>query len=108
MKIEIVTFNDREANAVLQLFVDLNRITDGKWCFGVDAESRTILQCVNGTVVKHIALGAQGNVSSAGALSRFYKRHESGDVILFYGCSGALEQADFGRPFIVQGEFDSL
>jgi hypothetical protein len=43
MKIEIVTFNDREANAVLQLFVDLNRITDGKWCFGVDAESRTIL-----------------------------------------------------------------
>jgi hypothetical protein len=98
--IHVVTFNPNEANAARDL---LDSIAAGRiWKAHSPRDEPFFIEDTRGNRIKHVDLGAQGNVNSAKYVMNFYTAHRSGDNLLFFGCCGATAHEDLGKAFLVR------
>lgn len=103
LRIDIVTFNANEADAVARFMAEL-AVSPSAWEWVDPAPDRTqALRCKRPNVaLNHIALLAQGNVIAATQLARaFVAKDKRPDFIVFYGCAGAINPSYRGEAFLV-------
>lgn len=101
MRISVVTFNKNEKAAVEQL---LNDLADGTTPWGRDNQTAIKRTCGEDVwTLDHVALLGQGNVVAAAELARQYRAARgSPNYVVFYGCAGALDEANTGSVFLVE------
>ena len=99
LEIEVVTFTASEAAAVERLLDDLAS-PESEWArHGPDTIE---LDSTRSVRIRHRQLRAQGNVVAAATVTQLFSdRRRLPDLVLFYGCAGAVDSADVGSAFLV-------
>jgi len=98
LRIGVVSFNQREADAVDALLDDLTN--ESAWSrHGSNGVSMSYPREV---VIDHHPLRAQGNVIAAARMAELLGAHQrQPDLLVFYGCAGAVDPANVGSAFLV-------
>ncbi len=102
MRINVVTFNDNERDAVEAL---LNELASGNRSPWARQGQLTIHRPYGDTqwTLSHIPLLAQGNVVAAAELARQYaSAFDRPDFVIFYGCAGALDADNGESVFLIE------
>jgi hypothetical protein len=102
-EVVVVSFNENEADAVDLLLDELAIGAPSPWQRDGETAIKRPFSPDQTWRLEHVALRAQGNVLAAGQLaSQFAKRREAPDYVVFFGCAGAIDQADSASVFLVQ------
>ena len=100
MYFAIVTFNEREAAAIEDLFNKLVALGLGWNRLGPDGVERTVGS--RQLLFRHHPLNSQGNVVAATCLAEFFTEADGQpDFVLFYGCAGVTDVNHIGNVFLV-------
>jgi len=100
MYFAIVTFNEREAAAIEDLFNKLVALVFGWNRLGPDGVERTVGS--RHLLFRHHPLNSQGNVVAATCLAEFFtEANDQPDFVLFYGCAGVTDVNHIGNVYLV-------
>src|ERR1700729_4247909 len=99
MYIAIVTFNEREAAAIDNLF-DLIIALGSQW-YRLGANSIYAGIGARTLIIQHHSLNSQGNVVAATSLAQLFTEESVADFVIFYGCAGVVDSTMVDQVFLV-------